>query len=85
MKLCYALRRGVYYPSARDVFGEMPPKEHRLSYLQLVKELGFDGLEIPATTDTGATEEAAKELRRELEDAGLPAVCVRGGGPVANP
>ena len=29
MKLCYALRRGVFYPSQQDLFGTMPPKEHR--------------------------------------------------------
>jgi sugar phosphate isomerase/epimerase len=85
VKLCYALRRGVYFPSARDVFGEMPPKELRPRYLKAVKEAGFAGVEIPATTALGATEAAAKELRQELEEAGLPAVCVRAGGPVANP
>lgn len=85
MKLCYALRRGVYYPSQRDVFGEMPPREHRAPYLRAVKALGFDGVEIPATTGQGVAEAAARELRRELEDAGLPAVCVRGGGPIAHP
>lgn len=85
MKLCYALRRGVFYPSARDVFGEMPPKELRPRYLKLVKGMGFDGVEIPASTAQGATEAAARDLRQELEAAGLPAVCVRAGGPVANP
>jgi len=85
VRLCYALRRGVFYPSARDVFGEMPPKELRPRYLQLVKQMGFEGVEIPASTALGSTEAAARELRQELEGAGLPAVCVRAGGPVANP
>lgn len=85
MRLCYALRRGVYYPSQRDVFGEMPPREHRPRYLKAVRQLGFDGLEIPASAAADATEAAARDLRAELEDAGLPAVCVRGGGPVAHP
>ena len=85
MKLCYALRRGVYYPSQRDAFGEMPPKEHRAEYLRAVKELGFDGLEIPAFTDGQSDEKTARGLRRELEDAGLPVICVRAGGPIAHP
>src|SRR3712207_4653318 len=85
MKLCYALRRGVFYPSARDVFGEMPPKEHRPSYLALVKSYGFDGVEIPASTTEGVDESAAKEFGEELRAAGLPAVCVRAGGPIAHP
>ena len=46
MKLCYALRRGVFYPSTRDAFGEMPPRELRPKYLKLVKSMGFDGVEI---------------------------------------
>ena len=48
MKLCYALRRGVFYPSQRDVFGEMPARELRPRYLKLVREAGFEGVEIPA-------------------------------------
>src|SRR5690242_4013745 len=48
MKLCYALRRGVFYPSTRDAFGEMPPTaELRRNYLPLVKRRGFDGVEVP--------------------------------------
>jgi sugar phosphate isomerase/epimerase len=85
MKLCYALRRGVWYPSQRDAFGEMPPREHRRPYLRAVKGLGFDGVEIPTSAVASVSEAAARELRAELEDAGLPAVCVRAGGPIAHP
>jgi sugar phosphate isomerase/epimerase len=86
MKLCYALRRGVFFPSARDVFGEMPPREHRSDYLALVRSFGFEGLEIPVTTAEGAADRAsARELGDELRSAGLPAVCVRAGGPIAHP
>jgi sugar phosphate isomerase/epimerase len=84
MKLCYALRRGVFYPSARDAFGELPPREHRPRYLQLVKSFGFDGLEVPAPPE-GADKQDAAELGHELRAAGLPAVCVRAGGPIAHP
>jgi sugar phosphate isomerase/epimerase len=87
VKLCYALRRGVFFPSQRDAFGEMPAREHRTAYLKLVKAAGFEGIEIPTggSLAATATEAAAKDLGTELRDAGLPAVCVRGGGPVAHP
>ena len=85
MKLCYALRRGVFYPSARDAFGELPPGEHRPKYLALVKSFGFDGLEIPVAAAEDANEAAAQELADELRSAGVPAVCIRGGGPIAHP
>ena len=86
MQLCYALRRGVFYPSARDAFGEMPPREHRPKYLALVKSFGFDGLEVPVATAEGSADRSvARELGDELRSAGLPAVCVRAGGPIAHP
>jgi sugar phosphate isomerase/epimerase len=86
MKLCYALRRGVFYPSARDEFGEMPvTREDRRRYLPLVRKLGFDGVEVPATGVAGHDEAHAREFAEELADAGLPIVCVRGGGPIAHP
>ena len=86
MKLCYALRRGVFYPSTRDAFGEMPPStELRRRYLPLVKKLGFDGVEVPATGVEGSDETHARAFADELSDAGLPIVCVRGGGPLAHP
>jgi sugar phosphate isomerase/epimerase len=87
MKLCYALRRGVYYPSQRDVFGEMPAKELRPSYLKLIREAGFSGVEIPAGgwLANKADDQTARDLGSELRDAGVPAACVRGGGPIAHP
>lgn len=84
MKLCYALRRGVYYPSTQDLFGTMPPKEHRAGYLKAVKAIGFDGVEIPAASQQEVDAGAAKEFGKELADAGLPALCVRAGGPIAH-
>ena len=85
MKLCYALRRGVFYPSSRDAFGEMPPKELRPKYLSLVKSFGFEGVEIPVTTAERADQAGAGELADELRSAGLPPVCIRAGGPIAHP
>src|SRR5574341_11071 len=85
MKLCYALRRGVFYPSARDVFGQMPPREHRAKYLALVRSFGFDGLEVPVTVAEEIGERGAREFGEELRSAGVPAVCVGAGGPIAHP
>ncbi len=87
MKLCYALRRGVFYPSQKDNFGEMPDPPLRTAYLKHVQAAGFDGVEIPigGALRGDVSERAAKDLGRELRDAGVPAVCVRGGGPVAHP
>lgn len=86
MRICYALRRGVFYPSQRDAFGEIPPKEHRAQYLRRVARMGVDGIEIPAFPPLGVTTaEDARDFRKELEDAGVPAVCVRGGGALADP
>src|SRR6187200_1820720 len=82
MKLCYALRRGVFYPSTQDLFGTMPPKEHRPAYLKIVKSYGFDGVEIPAASQAEVDAGAAKDFGQELKDAGLPALCVRAGGPI---
>src|SRR3982074_643399 len=69
VRLCYALRRGVFYPSARDEFGEMPPRAERRRYLPLVKEMGFDAVEVPV--DETVDEQRAKELAWELQDFGL--------------
>jgi sugar phosphate isomerase/epimerase len=83
VKLCYALRRGVFYPSARDEFGEMPPRVQRRRYLPLVKSMGFVAVEVPV--DDAADRTSAGELRRELNDAGLDVGCVRAGGGLAHP
>jgi sugar phosphate isomerase/epimerase len=83
VKLCYALRRGVFYPSARDEFGEMPPKLERRRYLPLVKSMGFSAVEVPV--DEAADRASAVELQRELSDTGLDVGCVRAGGGLAHP
>jgi len=83
VKLCYALRRGVFYPSAGDGFGEMPPRAERSRYLPLVRDMGFAGVEVPV--DEHGDEHSARELARELRDAGLDIGCVRGGGALAHP
>ena len=78
MKICYAFRRGTYYPYHGP---DLPPKEERAGWLRAVHDLGFDGIELPH--DCVESEQAAGELRRELEEAGVPCVAIRGGGGVA--
>jgi sugar phosphate isomerase/epimerase len=78
VKLCYALRRGVFYPSQRDEFGEMPPRAERRTYLPLVRSMGFDAVEVGV--DETADEQSATAFRNELRDAGLDIGCVRAGG-----
>src|ERR1041385_3686290 len=78
VKLCYALRRGVYYPSQRDEFGEMPPRAERRTYLPLVRSMGFDAVEVGV--DESADEQSATAFRNELRDEGLDIGCVRAGG-----
>ena len=78
MKLCYALRRGVFYPSQRDEFGEMPPRSERRGYLPLVKSMGFSAVEVGV--DEEADERSARDLASELHDYGLDVGCVRAGG-----
>ena len=83
VKLCYALRRGVFYPSARDEFGEMPPSAERRRYLPLVKGMGFDAVEV--SVDDTADEHATRELTRELQGHGLELGAVRAGGALNHP
>ena len=83
VKLCYALRRGVFYPSQRDEFGTMPPRSERHRYLPLVKSMGFEAVEVGV--DEAADEQTARDLRRELEDHGLALGCVRAGGGLCHP
>ena len=83
VRLCYALRRGVFYPSARDEFGEMPPRAERRRYLALVKAMGFEAAEVPV--DEAADEHAARDLARELQEYGLELGAVRAGGALNHP
>ena len=83
MKWCYALRRGVFYPSAVDEFGTMPPRAERRRYLPLVKSMGFDAVEVPV--DEHGDEAAARELANELRGEGLDVGAVRGGGSLSHP
>jgi sugar phosphate isomerase/epimerase len=83
VRLCYALRRGVFYPSQQDLFGTMPPRQHRSRYLALVREMGFSAVEVGVDEQASASE--ARDLKAELADAGLSVGCVRAGNALAHP
>jgi sugar phosphate isomerase/epimerase len=81
MRIVYAFRHSALYPDlGREA--ELPVEEARSAFLRKVKEIGFEGIEL-AVPRGGETE--ARELRRELEDAGLPCAAVRGGGASLRP
>jgi sugar phosphate isomerase/epimerase len=81
MRIVYAFRRSALFPD-RGGEGELPSREALGAFLRKVKEIGFDGLEV-AIPRGGEPE--ARELRRILEDAALPCLAVRGGGPSLHP
>ncbi len=86
MKISYAYRRMTYYPYRGATNWDMlPPREMRDRWLTRVREIGFEGIEISAAQARGSGEHDTRELRQELEDHGVPAVCVRGGGGFAHP
>jgi sugar phosphate isomerase/epimerase len=86
MKIGYAFRRSVFYPfdDARGPGNELPPKEVRRAYLQKVRSLGFEGIEVGLASARGG-EAAVRELRRELEGDGVPCAVIRGGGGFTHP
>lgn len=85
MKIGYAFRRSTYYPYQGTLGWELPPPELRPRFLRQVREIGFEGIEIGLAPGARASETDARELRRELEDAGLPCAAARGGGGFAHP
>jgi sugar phosphate isomerase/epimerase len=85
VKVAYAFRRAMYYPYDGPPF-VFPPKEARPGWLRQIAALGFDGIEVGLdAVGSEGTEQRARELRRELADAGVPCVAVRGGGSLAHP
>jgi sugar phosphate isomerase/epimerase len=84
MKIAYAFRRSVFYPHQG---GDLPSKELRPRFLRKAREVGFEGIELGVGSYGlgGSLESAAKELRRELESAGVPCVAIRGGGGLSHP
>lgn len=81
MRIIYAFRRTVFHPHMGGGL-ELPSNEMRVPFLRKVKEMGFDGLELGVSN---APERELRDLRLELEDAGLPCAALRGGGPSLHP
>jgi sugar phosphate isomerase/epimerase len=86
MKIAYAFRRSALYPYVGDDWN-LPGKEVRPEFFRRIRDLGFSGIEIANNTVGGpnVSADAIKALHHELEDHGVPCVCVRGGGGLANP
>lgn len=80
MKIAYAFRRCASYPYNGP--GLPTDASDRRQFLAKVKEIGFEGIELPAMNLADA---AVDTLRAELEDAGVPCVAIRGGGGAAHP
>lgn len=80
MKIAYAFRRCASYPY--NGAGLPTDASDRQQFLEKVKDIGFDGIELPAMnlndTDT-------ETLRSELAGAGVACVAIRGGGGAAHP
>ena len=87
MKLCYAFRRGTFHPFAASDTSGTPEGETRARYLNQVKKIGFDGIELGFDSFGGldATENQSKELQSGFRDAGLPCVAIRAGGGLCQP
>ena len=84
MKIAYAFRRTAFYPYQGGTGWEIPPPEVRGPYLRKLRELGFEGIEVGLGQGVGRSEAEVRELRRELEDAGVPCAALRGGGGFAH-
>jgi sugar phosphate isomerase/epimerase len=82
MKIAYAFRRNTFYPypGTPGRWEVMPPKEHRRAFLQKVRQIGFEGIELGTGQFGERSENEVRELRRELEGEGVPCAAVRGGG-----
>ena len=84
MKVGYAFRRDVFYPS-RGGIAELFTGGTTDRYLAKLREIGFEGVELSLETLADVTEEKARDLARRLEGAGVPCVALRGGGDMADP
>ena len=86
MKIAYAFRRSTFYPYNGDPRA-LPEAPARGRFLRRVKEIGFDGIELgtDALGGADAVESRVTDLRKELEDNGVPCVAVRVGGGFHDP
>ncbi|MDA0748436.1 MAG: sugar phosphate isomerase/epimerase [bacterium] len=87
MHIVYAIRRCTLYPTATTTTDLPPDPAQRKAFLRKIRDMGFDGVELrPALPDSGeVTEATVQALRKELEDAHVPCLAVRGGGGLTHP
>jgi len=86
MKIAYAFRRSNLFPYDGDAWN-LPGKEVRSAWYKQVRAMGVDGIEIANNSvgGPGVSADVVRDLGKELADNGVPCVCVRGGGGMANP
>ena len=87
MKLFYAFRGRTFYPFHQQTSFPvyLPPPEVRGGWLSKVRDIGFDGLELGLEDLADKSDAEVDQLGKELRDAGLPCVGIRGGGGLHNP
>ena len=87
MRIAYAFRRGTFFPFVGGRSWALGDAATRKRYLKSVREIGFDGIELGLDSfgDMEATKDSAREVRKELEDAGVPCVALRAGGGLCQP
>ncbi len=87
MRLAYAFRRGTFYPFNASARWVLPDGEARTRYLRIVKDIGFEGIELGIDNFGGDSinEGRIRELGKQLADAGVPCVAIRAGGGLSQP
>ena len=87
MKLIYAFRGRTFYPFHQQTAFpvHLPPPEVRAAWLRKVREIGFEGLEVGLEDLADRSDAEVDDLGKELRDAGLPCLGIRGGGGLHNP
>ena len=87
MKIAYAYRRSTFYPYTGDGSPALPEEGARDRFLARVRESGFQGIELglAALGRANVSQERARELAEELDDAGTPCVALGGGGGFCHP
>lgn len=73
MRIAYAYRRDVLYPSHGN--DPMAREETRGLFLRQIRDCNFDGIELGLISES---ETQTKDLGKQLADTGLPCVAVRG-------
>ncbi len=87
MKLFYAFRGRSFYPFHHQLPFPVyvPPPEVRSAWLSKVRSLGFEALELGLDDLAGNSDAKVDDLGKELRDAGLPCIGIRGGGGLHHP